>query len=111
MLSARGLVGQSVWDVRGVWVGHVVDVKMIRQRTGWFRKPEEPESAGLLVSCVRAPLLMGIHRDANGKLTGLLQNLTSLLYARSKVVPWDLIESSDTGEIHLKGPATDLKRD
>ncbi|MEO3858873.1 hypothetical protein [Acrocarpospora sp. B8E8] len=111
MLGARDLIGQSVWDSRGIWVGHVVDVKMIRERRGWFRKPEEPESAGLLVSRNRAPFLLSVYRDANGKLTGALQNFTRLLYAHSKVVPWDLIESSHTGEIHLKGPVTDLKRD
>ncbi|GAA0429555.1 hypothetical protein Acor_40390 [Acrocarpospora corrugata] len=111
MLGARDLIGQSVWDIHGIWVGHVVDVKMIRERSSWFRRPDEPETAGLLVSCNRAPWLMGVHRDANGKITGTLQNFTRLLYAHSKVVPWDLIESSDSGEIHLKGPGKDLKRD
>ncbi len=109
-MTGRELIGQCVWDVRGVWVGHVVDVRMVTGSRNPFKKSTEPETAGLVVSATRAQFLLGVHRDASGRVNGALQQLTRLLYARSLIVPWDLVETSDTGEVHLKEPREVLTR-
>ncbi|WP_214106548.1 hypothetical protein [Acrocarpospora catenulata] len=93
-------------------MGHVVDVRLLKDGRNWLdRRLDRDGTPGLIVSRRRAPFLLGLHRDANGRLTGAFQHFTRLLYAHSRVVPWDLIESSDTGEIHLKATAEELSRE
>ena len=104
MPGKADLIGQSVWDSRGIWVGQVVDVTMVKDLE------ESSTVPGLVVSATRAPMLLGFSRDPDGLLGPVGEFLSRILYKGSRVVPWDVIESSDTGEVLLKEPRATLRR-
>jgi hypothetical protein len=112
-IDVRGiadLIGQSVWDCHGVWVGQIVDVKMIKAHRGRFGLREGPQIAGLVVSSTRAPLVLGLVRDPEGRLNGSAQVITRILCLGSKIVPWDAIASAEGGEVLLSQPVKAFKR-
>ncbi|MBO3744504.1 hypothetical protein J5X84_00395 [Streptosporangiaceae bacterium NEAU-GS5] len=104
MPGKADLIGQSVWDSRGIWVGQIVDVTMIKNGE------ESTAVTGLVVSATRAPMLLGFSRDPDGHLTRVGEWVSRILYKGSRVVPWDVIETADTGEVVLKEPRSSLRR-
>ncbi|MBE1566284.1 hypothetical protein [Nonomuraea africana] len=106
-MSLTALMGQSVWDVHGVWVGHVVDVRVVRNRS---ESMQSHTVIGLAVSARRAPLLLGLTRDRQGRLGWLSELLARVVYAGCTFVPWEVVKSSDTGEVHLRAERKELTR-
>ncbi|MGV9307740.1 MULTISPECIES: hypothetical protein [unclassified Nonomuraea] len=101
------LMGQSVWDARGVWVGYVVDVRVVRNRD---ESMHSHTVMGLVVSAHRAPVMLGLTRDREGSLGWLSELLARVVYAGCTFVPWDAVDSSDTGEVHLTALRKELSR-
>ena len=60
MAGVGDLIGQSVWDSEGVWVGQVVDVRMARNRKANFGMQQQFTVSGLVVSHRRAPVMLGL---------------------------------------------------
>lgn len=114
MSGVADLIGQSVWDCHGIWVGQVVDVRMLKERKARFRlrfrQRENSDVAGLIVSSTRAPLLLGLTRDPHGRLSGSAQFIARILCTGSKIVPWDAIVSSGDGEVLLCRPSRTFRR-
>ncbi|TMR23129.1 hypothetical protein ETD86_09505 [Nonomuraea turkmeniaca] len=106
MARVTELIGQSVWDCNGVWVGHVVDVRMVKH------KGEIQQShtiCGLVVSTRRAPLL-GLTRDRHGRVPWLSRALARMVYAGCTFVPWSSVADYTGGEVHIDVLRKELSR-
>lgn len=105
MTGVSELMGQSVWDCRGVWVGHVVDVRVIKH------KGEMRHSVyGLLVSGLRGPVFMGLTRGREGRFGWLSEWLARVVYVGCTFVPWDAVDAYGEGEVFLKATRKELSR-
>lgn len=107
MATVTELIGQSVWDSNGVWVGHVVDIRTVRHRG------EIQQSAtvyGLVVSGRRAPFLLGLTRDRQGRSPWLSKTLARTVYAGCTFVPWAVVTDWTGGEVHLDVLKKELSR-
>ena len=83
MATVTELIGQSVWDPNGVWVGHVVDIRLIKH------KGELQQSAtvcGLVVSAHRGKLLC-LTRDRHRRWGWFSRPLARVLYVGSTFDP------------------------
>ncbi|MEW9547616.1 PRC-barrel domain-containing protein [Nonomuraea sp. NPDC050783] len=98
MATVTELIGQSVWDANGVWVGHVVDIRVVRNR-GELKRSHTVY--GLVVSQRRAPLLLGLTREREGRAPWLAKTLSRVLYAGCAFVPWPHVADHGGGEVHL----------
>lgn len=107
MASVTELIGQSVWDANGVWIGHVVDIRVIEHKG-------EPHQAatvyGLLVSARRGPLLLGLTHDRDGRPSWLSRMAGRLIYAGCTFVPWTSVREYSDGEVHLSSLRRQLNR-
>lgn len=106
MGSVTELIGQSVWDPKGVWVGHVVDIRVIKHRG------ELQQSAtvyGLVVSAHRRPLLC-LTRDLHGRWGWFSRALARVLYVGSAFVPWSSVTDHSGGEVHISTSRKELSR-
>jgi hypothetical protein len=105
MTTVTELIGQSVWDANGVWVGHVVDLRVVKHRG-------EPNHTvyGLVVSGRRAPVLLGLTRDRPGRPPWLSRALARVLYAGCTFVPWAAVTDYSGGEVHIGVLRKDLTR-
>ncbi|SDG55518.1 hypothetical protein SAMN05421505_105144 [Sinosporangium album] len=110
MAGVGDLIGQSVWDSTGVWVGQVVDVRVVKSRGTGFGVHEEFEVRGLIVSANRAPILLGVARDPGGRMSWFVHLLQRLLYAGSTYVPWEAVASTGGGEVMLSTRRGTLQR-
>ncbi|WP_031159019.1 hypothetical protein [Streptosporangium roseum] len=110
MAGVGDLIGQSVWDSEGVWVGQVVDVRMTRNRKGNFGMQQQFMVSGLVVSHRRAPVMLGLTRDPDNRTSWLFKMAFRLLYTGSSLVSWDAVASTGNGEIMLRKPVKTLER-
>lgn len=109
MVGVNGLMGQSVWDARGIWIGRVVDVRVIKNREE--RSMQQSHTIyGLVVSVRRAPVMLGLTRDREGRLGWLSSLVARVVYAGCTFVPWESVASSDSGEVHLTSTRKQLAR-
>jgi hypothetical protein len=100
MASVTELIGQSVWDADGVWIGHVVDIRVIKHRDDL---QQAATVHGLLVSARRAPLPLG--------LPSWLSRMTGhLIYAGCTFVPWASVREYSDGEVHINSRRQELNR-
>jgi sporulation protein YlmC with PRC-barrel domain len=107
MTTVTELIGQSVWDANGVWVGHVVDIRVVRH-TGELKQSHTVY--GLVVSGRRAPLLLGLTRDRQGRSPWLSRMLARLVYAGCTFVPWAVVTDYGGGEVHIGALRKELSR-
>ncbi|GII91320.1 hypothetical protein [Sinosporangium siamense] len=110
MAGVGDLIGQSVWDSTGVWVGQIVDVRVVKDRAATFGMQEQFEVLGFFVSAYRAPILLGVTRDPGGRMSWFTQLLVRVLYAGSNYVPMEDVASSGGGEVMLSRPRRALQR-
>ncbi|MDP9860833.1 MULTISPECIES: hypothetical protein [Streptosporangium] len=110
MAGVGDLIGQSVWDSEGVWVGQVVDVRMRKNRRADFGMQQQFTVSGLVVSHRRAPVMLGRTRDPGNRTSWLFKLLSRTLYTGSSIVSWDAVASTGNGEITLRKPAKALQR-
>lgn len=106
-MGLTALMGQSVWDAQGIWVGHVVDIRVVKNRD---ESMQSHTVMGLVVSARRAPVMLGLTRDREGRPSWLSRMLARVVYAGCTFVPWDVVASSDTGEVHLVAHRRELSR-
>jgi sporulation protein YlmC with PRC-barrel domain len=103
MTPVTELIGQSVWDADGVWVGHVVDIRLAKR--------EGNRSVhGLVVSGHRAPLLLGLAREQEGHALWLTRALARVVYAGCVFVPWSSVVDCGEAEVRIGVPKKDLVR-
>ncbi|MEV0594180.1 hypothetical protein [Nonomuraea cavernae] len=107
MASVSELIGQSVWDVDGIWIGHVVDIRVVRHR-GELQRSQTVQ--GLMVSASRRPIMLGLTRDRPGRRGRLSGLVARLIYAGCTFVPWSAVEEYDEGEVHLSAGRKELTR-
>ncbi|MFG1942401.1 hypothetical protein [Nonomuraea sp. NPDC048826] len=107
MASVTELIGQSVWDANGIWVGHVVDIRVIKNR-GELRQANTVY--GLVVSARRAPLLLGLTRDRPGRAPWMARMASRMVYAGCTFVPWTAVQEYGGGEVHLGALRRELSR-
>lgn len=107
MTGVKELMGQSVWDAHGVWVGHIVDVRVKRSRDTGL---QSHTLMGLLVSANRAPWLLSVTPEPDGSFGWISRLATKVLYARCTYVPWEIVDAYGDGEVHIKGSRKDLDR-
>ncbi|WP_431923795.1 hypothetical protein [Nonomuraea jabiensis] len=107
MASVTELLGQSVWDSDGIWVGHVVDIRVIKHR-GELQKSHTVY--GLVVSSRRAPLLLGLTRENQGRASWLSRSLSRLVYVGCTFVPWSCVADYGSGEVHINALRKELTR-
>ncbi|KAB8197198.1 hypothetical protein FH608_001120 [Nonomuraea phyllanthi] len=107
MASVTELIGQSVWDSNGVWVGHVVDIRVVKHKA---QLQENNTVYGLLVSSRRASLLLGLTHDRAGRADWLSRTLARTIYAGCTFVPWSCVEDYGGGEIHISALRKELTR-
>ncbi|WP_283133808.1 hypothetical protein [Rhizohabitans arisaemae] len=100
------LIGHSVWDAGGQWVGHVVDVRLkARER---FGMKKDFQVIGLIVSAVQTPGGL-LSRRGEIRTDGFLGVLARILDRTRCYVPMHAVSSSDTGEVLLNARREDLK--
>jgi sporulation protein YlmC with PRC-barrel domain len=102
MTNVTELIGQSVWDSNGVWVGQVVDIRVVKHK-GELQQSQTV--LGLVVSGRRAPLLLGLTRERR-----LARPLARAVYAGCTFVPWDCVTEWDEGEVHIDVLRKELNR-
>ncbi|WP_219463479.1 hypothetical protein [Nonomuraea rhizosphaerae] len=107
MTGVTELMGQSVWDPNGLWVGHIVDVRVIKHRG---ELQQSATICGLVVSAVRGPVLLRVTRDRHGRWSWLAQLLSRVVYVRSAFVPWSSIVEHGDGEVHISTSRKELTR-
>ncbi|MGP3914670.1 hypothetical protein [Nonomuraea sp. 10N515B] len=107
MAVVTELIGQSVWDCHGVWVGHVVDIRMIKHK-GELQQSHTVN--GLVVSSRRAPLLLGLTRTLHGRVPWLSRVLSRVIYAGCTFVPWSSVADYASGEVHIDVLRKELPR-
>ncbi|MFB4281086.1 hypothetical protein ACBJ59_37755 [Nonomuraea sp. MTCD27] len=107
MASVTELIGQSVWDSNGVWVGFVVDIRVVKHRGAL---QQSHTVYGLVVSSRRAPLLLGLTRDRQGRSAWLSRTLARLVYAGCMFVPWENVLDYGDGEVHIDILRKELNR-
>ncbi|WP_433253275.1 hypothetical protein ACQPYK_09610 [Streptosporangium sp. CA-135522] len=110
MAGVGDLIGQSVWDSEGVWVGQVVDVRMARNRRGTFGMQQQFTVSGLVVSHRRSPVMLGLTRDPGNRTSWLFKLVFRVLYSGSSFVSWDAVAATGNGEIVLRKPTKALQR-
>ncbi|MEU0518736.1 hypothetical protein [Streptosporangium sp. NPDC006007] len=110
MAGVGDLIGQSVWDSEGVWVGQVVDVRMARNRGGGFGMQQRFTVSGLVVSQRRTPVMLGLTRDPGSRANWLFKLAFRAFYSGSSIVSWDAVASTGSGEITLRKPVKALER-
>lgn len=104
MTGFTELIGQSVWDVHGIWVGHIVDIRAVKDRTGL---QQTHRIYGLVVSARRAPVMLGM---THGRESWLSILLGRIVYAGCHFVPWDTVSEYGEGEVHIKAARKELSR-
>jgi sporulation protein YlmC with PRC-barrel domain len=107
MASVTELIGQSVWDTNGMWVGHVVDIRVVKHKG---ELQQSHTVYGLVVSGRRGPLLLGLTRDRQGRAPWLSRALARTVYAGCTFVPWASVAEWDSGEVHLDVLKKELNR-
>ncbi|MGW4792220.1 hypothetical protein ACWEPC_07370 [Nonomuraea sp. NPDC004297] len=107
MASVTELRGQSVWDSNGVWVGFVVDIRVVKHKG---ELQQSHTVYGLVVSGRRAPLLLGLTRDRQDRSTWFSQALARVVYAGCTFVPWANVADYGGGEVHLDVLRKELNR-
>jgi hypothetical protein len=100
-------MGQHVWDSQGIWVGQVVDVRVVRNRGGL---QEACTVYGLVVSSLRGPVFLGLTRDRQGSFWWVSELIAKIVYTGCKFVPWDSVDDYGAGEVFLKATRDDLNR-
>ncbi|MEO3871893.1 hypothetical protein ABGB18_24020 [Nonomuraea sp. B12E4] len=98
MTSVTELIGQSVWDSNGVWVGFVVDIRVIKHKG---ELQQSHTVYGLVVSSRRGPLLLGLTRDREGRASWFQRTVARLVYAGCTFVPWSCVADYGGGEVHI----------
>ncbi|MEU8363417.1 hypothetical protein AB0C27_46115 [Nonomuraea sp. NPDC048882] len=107
MASVTELLGQSVWDSNGVWVGFVVDIRVVKHRG---ELQQSHTVYGLVVSMRRAPLLLGLTRDRQGRSAWLSRTLARIVYVGCTFVPWENVLDYGGGEVHIDVLRKELNR-
>ncbi|NRQ38423.1 hypothetical protein HII36_42340 [Nonomuraea sp. NN258] len=107
MASFSELIGQCVWDTNGVWVGYVVDVRVVKHKG---ELQQSNTVYGLVVSARRGPLLLGLTRDREDRFAWISQLLGRLVYAGCTFVPWSAVADYGDGEVHLHAVRKELSR-
>ncbi|MFI7616878.1 hypothetical protein ACIBP6_37185 [Nonomuraea terrae] len=107
MASVTELIGQSVWDSNGVWVGFVVDIRVIKHKG---ELQQSHTVYGLVVSSRRAPLLLGLTRDREDRASWFSRTLARVVYAGCTFVPWPSVADYHDGEVHLEVLRKELNR-
>lgn len=107
MTGVRELMGQSVWDAHGVWVGYIVDVRVTRSKETGL---QSHTLMGLLVSANRAPFLLSLTPEREGTFEWVARAATRILYAHCTYVPWEIVTEYGDGEIHIEAARRDLDR-
>ncbi|MEU5861087.1 MULTISPECIES: hypothetical protein [unclassified Nonomuraea] len=107
MATVTELIGHSVWDSNGVWVGHVVDLR-VHKHKGELQQSQTVY--GLVVSGRRAPVLLGLTRDRHGRSPWLSRTLARTVYVGSTFVPWAYVTDWTGGEVHLDVLKKELNR-
>ncbi|MEV0617995.1 hypothetical protein AB0I81_32050 [Nonomuraea sp. NPDC050404] len=107
MASVTELIGQSVWDSGGVWVGFVVDMRVVKHQG---ELQQSHTVYGLVVSSRRAPVLLGLTRDRQGRSAWLSRTLARTVYAGCTFVPWANVSDYGDGEVYLDVPRKELNR-
>ncbi|MEU6718146.1 hypothetical protein ABZ897_42330 [Nonomuraea sp. NPDC046802] len=107
MASVTELIGQSVWDSNGVWVGHVVDIR-VRQHKGELQQSHTVY--GLVVSGRRAPFLLGFTRERQGRHAWVSRALARMAYVGCTFVPWAAVADYGGGEVHIGVLRNELTR-
>ncbi|HUR06162.1 MAG TPA: hypothetical protein VM347_26685 [Nonomuraea sp.] len=106
MASVTELIGQSVWDPNGVWVGHVVDIRLIKHRG---ELQQSATVCGLAVSAHRGKLLC-LTRDRHRRWGWFSRPLARVLYVGSTFVPWSSVADHSDGEVHISTAKHELSR-
>ncbi|MER7361437.1 hypothetical protein [Nonomuraea wenchangensis] len=107
MATVTQLIGQSVWDANGVWVGHVVDIRVVRHKG---ELQQSHTVYGLVVSQLRAPLLLGLTREREVRSPWVSKALARVLYAGCAFVPWADVADYGGGEVHISALKGELDR-
>jgi sporulation protein YlmC with PRC-barrel domain len=107
MASVTELIGQSVWDSHGVWVGFVVDIRVVKHKG---ELQQSHTVYGLVVSSRRAPLLLGLTRDRKDRSPWLSRTLARAVYAGCTFVPWEHVADHGNGEVHIDVLRKELNR-
>ncbi|MEU4578058.1 hypothetical protein ACBI99_33945 [Nonomuraea sp. ATR24] len=107
MANVTELIGQSVWDANGVWVGHVVDIRVVRNRG---ELQQASTVYGLMVSARRGPVLLRLTRDRHGRASWLSRAVGRVVYAGCTFVPWSQVEEYGDGEVHINALRRQLNR-
>jgi sporulation protein YlmC with PRC-barrel domain len=107
MASVTELIGQSVWDANGVWVGFVVDIRVVKHKG---ELQQSHTVYGLVVSGMRAPLLLGLTRDRLGRSAWFSRALARLVYVGCTFVPWASVAEYSGGEVHIDALRNELSR-
>lgn len=107
MAGVTELMGQSVWDSQGIWVGHVVDVRVVKNKGGL---QESHTIYGLVVSGLRAPIFLGLTRDRQGRYGWLSELIAKIVYTGCTFVPWESVEEYGEGEVFLTATRGELAR-
>nr|SBO92946.1 hypothetical protein BN4615_P2460 [Nonomuraea gerenzanensis] len=90
-----------------MWVGFVVDIRVVKHRG---ELQQSHTVYGLVVSVRRAPLLLGLTRDRQGRSAWLSQALARLVYAGCTFVPWENVIDYGDGEVHIDVLRKELNR-
>jgi sporulation protein YlmC with PRC-barrel domain len=98
MTSVTELIGQSVWDPNGMWVGHVVDIRVVKNR-GELQQSQTVY--GLVVSAHRGPVLLRLARQRHDRLGWLSKLIARVVYVGCTFVPWSGVENYGDGEVHI----------
>ncbi|MBB5079871.1 hypothetical protein [Nonomuraea endophytica] len=106
-MALTELMGQSVWDSQGIWVGHVVDVRVVRNKGGL---QESHTVYGLVVSAIRGPVFFGLTRDREGRFGWVSEAVAKVVYTGCTFVPWEAVEDYGDGEVILKTVKKELSR-
>ncbi|MER6942675.1 hypothetical protein ABT294_01510 [Nonomuraea sp. NPDC000554] len=107
MGNVTELLGQSVWDSNGVWVGQVVDIRVIKNK-GELQQAQT--ICGLVVSGRRGPLLRRLTGDRQGSLGWLAELLARVFYVGCTFVPWTDVIDYSGGEVHISTTRNTLTR-
>lgn len=106
MANVTELIGQSVWDPNGMWVGHVVDIRMVKHKG---QLQQSATVTGLVVSAHRGKLLR-LTRDRHRRWGWFSRPLARVLYVGSTFVPWSSVTDHGDGEVHIGTTKGELSR-
>jgi len=85
----------------------VVDIRVVKHKG---ELQQSHTVYGLVVSSVRAPFLLGLTRERQGRSSWLSRLLARIVYAGCTFVPWENVVDYQGGEVHIGVLRKELNR-